>query len=203
MIKTLFKQPCALCRSRYSKENEKGHSVWQWEWVYFMLNCKTPLNDSETNTSTAHIEIPSGKVWPAKKGHEKRRWTHPTLWTSGHGLEVIKIGLLHVARICCKPSIRPLQQPLESSQQSLTSSWTGPLGRPATRRPLQQVEAIKQNHRSQVGKIRILEKVCCLLSPEVTICATVHGQKMAQSYFDKERKKERNFCLRPSPLLTK
>lgn len=121
---------------------------------------------------------------------------------AGHGLEVIKIGPLHVARICCKPSIRPLQQPLESSQQSLTSSWTGPLGRPATRRPLQQVEAIKQNHRSQVGKIRILEKVCCLLSPEVTICATVHSQKMAQSYFDKERKKERNFCLRPSPLLT-
>lgn len=126
----------------------------------------------------------------AKKGDEKRTWTRPTLWTSGHGLEVIKIGSLHVARICCKLSIRPLQQPLESSQQSLTSSWTGPLGRPATRRPLQQVEAIKQNHRSQVGKIRILEKVCCLLSPEVTICATVHGQKMVQSYFDKERKKE-------------
>lgn len=152
-----------------------------------MLNFKTHLNDSETNTSTLHIEIASGKVWPAKKGDEDIHTQH---WTSGHGLEMIKIGPLHVARICCKPSIRPLQQPLESSQQSLTSSWTGPLGRPATRRPLQQVEAIKQNHRSQVGKIRILEKVCCLLSPAVTICAMVHGQKMAQSHFVKERKKE-------------
>lgn len=40
----------------------------------------------------------------------------------------------------------------------------------------------KQNHREQVGEIHILEKVCCLLSPEVIVWAKEHDQEMAHSY---------------------
>lgn len=40
----------------------------------------------------------------------------------------------------------------------------------------------KQNHRVQVGEIHILEKVCCLLSPEVIVWAKEHDQEMAHSY---------------------
>lgn len=65
----------------------------------------------------------------------------------------------------------------QSSQQSLTSDWTRPLGRAATARALQ-----KWNWSSKTTDHR-LATVACLkssLSPEVTVSATLHGHTLAQ-----------------------
>lgn len=65
----------------------------------------------------------------------------------------------------------------QSSQQSLTSDWTRPLGRAATTRALQKWNWSSKTTDHRLGTAAWLKS---LLSPEVTVSATVHGHKLAQ-----------------------
>lgn len=64
----------------------------------------------------------------------------------------------------------------KSSQQSLTLDWTKPLGRAATTRALQNWNWSSKTTDHRLGRVACLKS---LLSPEVTVSATVHGHKLA------------------------
>lgn len=64
----------------------------------------------------------------------------------------------------------------ECSQQSLTADWTTPLGTAATTRALQKWNWSSKTTDHRLGRVPCLKS---LLSPGVTVSATVHGHKLA------------------------